>query len=262
MPDVILPASILEELADLKRRIRDLETSPQANRAMLDDGNFAIRVSAEPNVQASIAVGTSGDAGHFVFDEDGVTVGYFGTLNSGETAMFFLRPQVAIDVAAGLHNPSNPVSSNGTLLRVLEQGFVRPRQFVIWRKTLARTMDSFGQSITNSGTYTEMWYGLFNACTSLYFDVLLDLQAGVTSADIKLEVYDYFNGGAASPQIIHQATGLTVDTQIAQTSTVPYCMMNGETHQVGETLMLKLYARVAGGAGNVGVWPVVAFGTV
>jgi len=237
MPEYQGPDSMAAEFADLRRRLHALETAPQSNVATLENGNFTIRTSTDPNVLASISVDdANNDAAFRVYDASGTVVIYSGTINDGDDGYLAVE---------------NGDRSESVLEVRSDLGMVRPVIPVVWQMSYATLKDSIGHPYTDlNGTYEELWNGWVNCSTHLFYEFGVNLQGGVTEAAFKITAQDYFGiYGALGEKTIHEQTGITVDTTISRNDPIPTTTVAGGV-VAGKFLLLRVYAKVALDAGS------------
>jgi hypothetical protein len=219
MNDLTLPASLAAELADLKRRLANLERSSALSVSAIQDGRLRI------------------------LDGDNVEVGRLGKLEDGTYGVAFLDADGAERVRLGQRGGGEfgiaALNDEGTItFDVGNEGLTRP--------AIMLPISAVGSTsiVVTNATFTDTYQTFFGAVThdALRLEVLVQTAVG-TTAEVRLTE----SAGLAQTSAVAIPSGNnSVRTQ--------FNWAPGWT--VGDLLniQVKVQARRTSGAGNVNVY--------
>lgn len=235
---------LADVIADLRRRVRALETAPRAGLTSIRHGNT--RWYAGDDAEASILVGSSGDDAVVEgVTSDGEVRAYFGTIGGASDVVLYL---------------DNPDKSGRAFTWSANLGLVGPYCGAAWCRNPSQAMDSYGRSTTTSGSYEVMWRTTAY-CSADEINVAYHaVRGGATSIQVKLTAEVYLSAGhtavADGEQTVFERTISDDSISYENTETVPTSIWDPASSPIGTLIRYTLYGRVASGAGTMELAPI------
>ncbi len=228
------------ELADVRRRLRNLEAAPRANHMSIRAG-FTRWTTDNDAEHPAIAIGGAPDTADVALVQ-----------SDAAAAIMF-----AFGVIGGVRL-IRTVNPDGTtdILNLTDGKVTTPLIACAWQRDGYHAIDANGNPIVSASAY-ETTHRTLIPCTSgkmlLRYDILLG--GGVTSCATRVLVQEY--GSAVAAQTLYEQTGITAAANINTEATVPTSILSPVASPIGRLVTLYIQARVTGGAGNIIVVPIV-----